>query len=652
MRRLALTCIKSVVAAACVACAAGAWAQPQPGDADVLGAREAAQRGQWRLLEGYRAKLAGHLLEAYPAYWLLSGNLERSDPREIQAFLVRYADSPLAESLRRDWLKSLGAGANWDLFRGEYPLVVGEDLEITCYSFQERLARGDPEVAAESRALFVSAREVPTACDPVFARAVADNAITDAQIWDRLRRLLAAGSVKDAKRTNLLLAKKVAMVDKLIDHAYADPQKFLAHEKLGQRPPRDAQEVLAFAIERLARNKPEDAADRLEANAARLTADLYRFAWGQVALQGALAHHARALEWYGHADIAALTDSQIAWKARAAMRAADWKEVLAAIGALSPPEARESNWRYWKARALRATGAPEAADAILKDLATHAGFYGLLAADEMGLATPPQWDNGWRPAPADLDRVRELPGIKRALELYRLGLDNEALREWLWAIRGLDDKSLLAAAELARLANEPDRAIGTAERTVQVHDIAQRFPMPHRDAIAAAAKQYDVDEALLYGIVRQESRFMVEARSRAGARGLMQLMPSTARWVARQISIAPFRNDMLVRPEVNVQMGAYYFKRVLDDLGHPVLATAAYNAGPNRARRWRDDRPLDAAVYTETIPFNETRDYVKKVFANAWYYRHRLTGKTVSMHELIGIVPGSAGEPAVASNIP
>ncbi|HEX4779294.1 MAG TPA: transglycosylase SLT domain-containing protein, partial [Usitatibacter sp.] len=287
----------------------------------------------------------------------------------------------------------------------------------------------------------------------------------------------------------------------------------------------------------------------------------------------------------------------------------------------------------------------------LKGLATQQNFYGLLAADELGIATLPVWQ-GWRPGEADLDRVRSIPGVLRALELHRLGLDNEAVREWTWAIRGLDDRSLLAAAELARLANEPDRAINIADRTVQLHDLAQRFPTLHREPLEAAAKQNDLDEALVYAIIRQESRFNADARSSAGAMGLMQLMPSTARWVARQIDVKPFHADMLSQPETNLQMGTYYLRRVLSDLGHPILATAAYNAGPGRARRWRDERPLEGAIYTETIPFNETREYVKKVFTNAWYYRHRLTGKAVGMRELLGTVPGSSGEPAVASNIP
>jgi soluble lytic murein transglycosylase len=189
---------------------------------------------------------------------------------------------------------------------------------------------------------------------------------------------------------------------------------------------------------------------------------------------------------------------------------------------------------------------------------------------------------------------------------------------------------------------------------VQLHDFAQRYPTPHRDALAAAARQWDLDEALVYAIIRQESRFMPHARSRVGATGLMQLMPATARWVAKQIPVHPFSTAMLTRPELNVQMGSYYLRRVLNDLGNPILAAAAYNAGPGRARRWRDERPLDGAIYIETIPFNETRDYVKQVMANFYYYTHRLRGVAPKMRELVGTVPGRNGEPVVpvASSIP
>jgi len=650
---MALTCIKMAVT---TLCAAIGTASPlasfaQGSDSDVLAAKEAAQRGQWKVVEAYRARLSGHILEAYPSYWMLAGSVDRADPRDVRAFLDRYPSSPLSESLRREWLRALGASGTWDVFRSEYPKVVGDDVEIACYSFQERLARSDPEVMDEARALFVSGRESAAACEPVFAALAAAKRINEADEWERIRALLAEGNVKEARRVNLLLPASAAVNDKQLERAAKDPASFLAKEKLGHSVARAQQELLVFAVERLARNKPEEAADRLNVLTPRLEPKAVRHAWGQVAWWGAMNHSPRALEWYSQVGTTALTDTQIAWRARAALRAADWKEVLASIQALSPEQQREPNWRYWRARALRALGQREAADLLMRSIAGQQSFYGILAAEELGTAAAPEW-NGYRPAQADLDRVRSLEGIQRALALYRLNLDNEAFREWIWAIRGFDDRDLLAAAELARQANETERAINTADRTVQVHDFAQRFPTPYRDELVAAARQWSLDEAIVFGLVRQESRFMTDARSRVGAAGLMQIMPATARWIARQMSIRPFKPDMLLRADMNAQMGSYYFSRVLGDLGHPLLATTAYNAGPGRARRWRDENALEGAVYTETIPFNETRDYVKKVFTNAWYYHHRLTGKTANLHEMLGQVRGRSGDTSVAAVIP
>lgn len=645
---MTLTCIKRIASLAFAAAAMSALAQ-QATDADVLAAREAVEHGQWKVLEQLRPRFAGHLLEAYPSYWLLAGNLERADPAAIEAFFAKYPSGPLAESLRREWLKVLGAAGSWDLFREQYPRLLSDDGEITCYSFQERLARDDPQVGAEAHALYVAARETPTACDPVFAALAGEGGITEKETWERLRKLLALGLVRDAKRTNALLPVHERLTEKKLDRAAADPARFLAHEKSSLRP-RAERELVLFAIERLARAHSGEAADRLGDFAARLGPDT-KFAWSQVAWQGALNLDPRALDWYAAASDAPLTDSQLAWKARVALRAGDWKTVLAAIAAFSPEQAREATWRYWRARALRALGEREAGDALLRSLAGQPSFYGLLAADALGLPVAPEW-HGFQPASADLERVRNLVGIRRALLLYRLGLDNDGLREWSWAVRSLDDRSLLAAAQIAREANVPDRAIWTAERTVQLHDFALRYPTPHRDALDAAAREWDLDEAFVYGIIRQESRFMPEVRSPVGAVGLMQLMPSTARWVARQIALRPFTAGMLTRPELNVEMGAYYLRRVLTSLGDPLLAATAYNAGPARARRWRDDKPLEGAIYAETIPFTETRDYVKKVFTNAWYYRHRLTGKVPGFRQFLGTVPARAADEPVLANIP
>jgi soluble lytic murein transglycosylase len=651
---MALTCIKLarlLVAAAFAATLS--WPAFCATDADVLAAKEAMQKANWKALEQLRARFAGHPLEAYPSYWLLMGQLARADPAEVRGFLKRYADGPLAESLRREWLKTLAASGAWELFRAEHPNLVADDMEITCYALQEGLGRADSEAAAEARALFHSGRETPAPCDAVFAALASSKLLGTDEIWERMRRLLAANQVREAKRLNALLPKLQAFNEKSLDRASADPSNYLAHEKSSLMA-RAHKELALFALNRISRSRPEEAADRLLLLTPRLGSLASEYAWGQLAYQAALAHHPRALDYYAMARETPLTDSQVAWKARAAMRAGDWKAVLAAIQALSPEEARDPTWRYWRARALRQLGEATASSALLTGLAKESNFYGLLAAEETGAIVTPDW-NGARPPAADLERMRAVPGIERALALYRVGLDGEALREWTWALRGRDDRSLLAAAEVARLANVPDRAINTADRTVLVHDFAQRYPIPHREALAASARQWDLDEALVYSIIRQESRFMPEARSPVGARGLMQLMPATARWVAKNLPLQPFRADMLSQPDVNIRMGTYYLRRVLDELGHAMLATAAYNAGPGRARRWRDERALEGAVYAETIPFPETRDYVKKVFANAWFYHSRLAGKPVSFKQMLGMVPGRSTDPpgtSVASYLP
>ncbi len=648
---MALTCIKWISAALCAAALAAPWAARAHtlADADLAAAREALAKGRWQAIDQLRPRFAGTILEAYPEYWLLDGNIQHADPDAVRGFLSRYPTGPLAESLRRDWLKALGAAGEWGPFRAERPRLIADDEEIVCYSLQERLARGDATALSEARTIFLAGREEPAACDPVFVQLASQGVVSAQDTWGRIRALLAHGRVRAAKNANALLPARARIPERSLERVAADPARHLAH--LDARAlDRAGRELAIFAVARLARSRPDEAAQRLQALAPRLGADA-GFAWGQLAWQAALDLDPHALEWYAKAGAERLSDSQATWKVRAAMRAGDWKAVLAAIGELSAAERREPTWRYWKARALRRQGDAAGADAILRPLAGRPTFYGILAAEDLGIAATPDW-NGYRPAAADLDRVRAMPGIQRALLLCHAGLENDAMREWAWVVRDLDDRGLLAAAQIAAEADFPDRAIFAADRTLQLHDFAQRYPVPHRKALDAAARQWDLDEAFVYGIIRQESRFLASARSPVGAVGLMQLMPGTARWIARQIPVRPFRPDMLVRPDVNLNMGAYYLHRVMEALGDPILAATAYNAGPTRARRWRDAKPLEGAIYAETIPFGETRDYVKKVFTNAWYYRHRLSGEAPTLRELLGTVPGSDTGDSFASNIP
>ncbi|MDE1950913.1 MAG: lytic transglycosylase domain-containing protein, partial [Burkholderiales bacterium] len=352
----------------------------------------------------------------------------------------------------------------------------------------------------------------------------------------------------------------------------------------------------------------------------------------------------------------------LAWAARAALRTpADeperWFVVQRAIEAMSLEAQREPAWVYWKARALQARARPgtkgdaerATAQALLQSIAGKMDFYGNLAAEDLGLATP-------LPAPpqplqkAELEAAAATPGFERALQLIGLGLRSEGVREWNFTLRGLDDRQLLAAADLACRHEVWDRCINTSERTTAEVDMAQRYPTPYREQVLAQAKTAGIDPAYVYGLIRQESRFIVDARSGAGAAGLMQLIPSTARWTARKIGL-DYKAELATDRDANLRLGTAYLKLILDDFdGSQALAAAAYNAGPNRPRRWREGGGFEAAAWAESIPFAETRDYVKKVLATAVYYGALLNGQAPSLKARLGVSigPPPAGQSDVA----
>jgi soluble lytic murein transglycosylase len=373
-----------------------------------------------------------------------------------------------------------------------------------------------------------------------------------------------------------------------------------------------------------------------------------RYVWLMLAVSGARRHVPESLEWFREAGDAALTDEQLAWRARIALRTENWAEVRNTIARMSAAARNSATWIYWYGRAERGLGSPLEAEGYFARIAGEHHFYGRLAAEELGIALriPPRAP---LPSDAEITEVAATPGLQRALALYRLDMRSEATREWLWAIRGMGDRRLLAAAELARRNQAWDRAISTADRTVQAHDFSVRYPAPYREVLAQHARKRDLEEPWVLGVVRQESRFVTGARSSAGATGLMQVMRPTAKWVAQRMRMRDFVPGRLHHPETNAALGTYYLRHVLNQFdGIPVLAAAAYNAGPTRARLWRGGVPVEGAIFAETIPFGETRDYVKKVMTNTVYYAAVLGSQQTPLKARLGTVTPKNGQSAMA----
>lgn len=603
-------------------------------DEDFLAAREAFRVGDAVKLERLAPRLRGYVLEPYVSYWRLRMRLGETDPADVRAFIDAHPESAVSERLRNEWLKLLAQKKQWELFDAEFPRVVRDDVELTCYALQSKLRSAESEALAAARALWFAGRESPDSCTPLFTALLAGKQLSTDEIWMRIRLALEAGQVGAARRAAEYLPDKDEPDHRLLLAVSSNPRGFL-EKKSPDLKSRTGRETLMFAVHRLARTSPQQAAAHWARLEERFSADERGYVWGLIAQFSAMRHDANALAWFERASD--LSDVQLAWKARAALRARDWKTVLGAIDAMTEKEKGESAWRYWRARALVALGQPEEGEAIFRALAGDFGFYGQLATEELGqkIASPAAFKAG----PADIRTTSEHSGIRRALELYRLGLRVEATREWLWSIRKFDDRQLLAAAEVARRHELYDRAINTADRTETLHDFALRYLAPYREVLSARASELGLEEAWVYGLIRQESRFVNTARSSAGAGGLMQLMPNTARWVAKKLGLKDWRWTQVTEVDTNVSLGTYYLRHVYDVLdGSPVLASAAYNAGPGRARAWRPDVAIEGAVYAETIPFSETRDYVKRVMANTSYYAHAFSNELQSIKRRLGVI--------------
>ena len=610
------------------------------GDADFLAARDAFRADDAVRLGRIAARLKNSPLEPYIAYYQLRMRLETADAATIHAFLARHDETPVIDRMRAEWLKLLGRKQQWDDFAAEYPRLLNEDTELACYALQARRRFQEGEVLHEARNLWLSGgKELPESCTPLFDAALAAGIINESDVWLRVRMALEAGSVSLARQLSAKLPAQRAFPVAALSQAVADPERYLSKAKLENAS--EAQRMVAlFALQRLAKQLPQLAYTQWGKIAAYFNADEQHYFYAWLGYEAARNLDARALEWFRAAGAAPLTEQHLAWRTRAALRAQDWKEVLASVGRMPPQQQREGAWRYWRARALKALGQPGEADGMFFMLGREYNFYGQLAAEELGGASVPGiMPAGYQPGKKELSAMLAQPAIQRTLALYRMDLRTDATKEWAWAVRKFDDKQLLIASEIARRNGMYDRAISAADRTVQLHDFSLRYLAPYRESLRGHIRQHGLEEAWVYGLMRQESRFVTLAKSSAGAAGLMQLMPSTARWVARKLGMKDYRKPLVRQMETNLTLGTYYMKTVLAWFDNsPVLASAAYNAGPSRARQWRGDTPLEGAIYAETIPFDETRDYVKKVMSNTVYYAQLFGQPPRSLKQRLGVI--------------
>ena len=640
----------------------------------VLDAREALRKKDRAQLVNASIAVRQHPLAQWVEYWELSNRLGGAQVDELETFYARWPGTYVEDRLRNDWLLELGRRRDWANFSRDYPRFrMNDDREVSCYALLTRHLAGQ-DVRDEARDAWFAQRELDDGCNLLASTLFAAGQFGDNDPWQKARLAVEQNRPRAARAAAGFVSPAAAAA---VNDLFDNPARFLARKSSGDGG--SAAELATLALWRLAAGDPQAAAMQLKERwQPQLPAPLAALAWAGVAKQAAMKLMPEAAPWYQRAwslrkdlpearrDPAPWSDDTLAWQVRAALRhdgrdEERWTLVNRALDAMSPAEQKDPAWVYWRARALQGLAKPgadgeadrQAARQLLETIAGQMHFYGKLATEDLG-GTVQMPAKPVPLTPAEREAARRNPGFERALLLIDIGLRNEGVREWNFTLRGLSDRELLAAAQLACDREVWDRCINTSDRTRAEIDMAQRFPMPYRQQVVAQARDIGLDPAYIYGLIRQESRFIMDVRSHVGASGLMQIMPATARWTAKKIGL-DYKPSMITDRDVNLRLGTAYLKLVLDDFGgSQALAAAAYNAGPGRPRRWRDGPLLEPAAWAENIPFAETRDYVKKVLSNAVYYNAMLGGKPGSLKARLGppIGPRDALAPAPDKELP
>jgi soluble lytic murein transglycosylase len=615
------------------------------GDEAALEMADAYRKADRKRLTALLPQLRNHPLEPWGIYWDMRVRLDEASVAEVQGTLQRLAGTYQEDRLRNDWLHQLGARRDWATFNAEYPKFrMQDDRSVRCYALMSEFNSGNTDVAGQIHEFWLAQRDAEEGCAAAAEQQLKAGRLKPHSAWLRAR----LGMENDRQR---VVAQALGLLNPdwaaRAGSIYTHPSRYL-DEKLTALLPR-TKELVTLALIRLATEDPALAAAELNKLRwkTQLTQEERSWVWGVIGKRAAQRLSDNAIAWFENGQDKFMHEDHLAWKVRAALRAGMWPQVLEATAAMSEQQRRDPAWTYWRARALLAPGRNEAdrqeATRLLEGIASVRGFYEQLALEDLGrtISVP---EHPLPLSPEEKEAARANPGLSRALHAIQIGLRSEGVREWNYSVGlhdkgGMDDRALLAAADRACQREVWDRCINTSERTRNAIDFEQRFPMPHRDAVVRRAGAINLDPAYVYGLIRQESRFITDARSSVGASGLMQVMPATARWTAKKIGLANFTPNQITDRDTNIAIGTGYLKLVLDDFaGSMPLAAAAYNAGPGRPRSWRNGPILEAAIWAENVPFAETRDYVKKVLSNTTNYAAILTGQPQSLKARLGSI--------------
>ncbi|MDO7909522.1 transglycosylase SLT domain-containing protein [Pseudomonas monteilii] len=570
--------------------------------------------------------LSDYPLTPYLAYDELTARLKSASNEEIEAFLAAHGDLPQANWMKLRWLRWLAERGDWATFARYYDPKLNF-TELDCLNGQYQLTHGQrAEGLATAERLWNVGKPQPAACDTLFGLWAAEGQLTEARRWHRAK--LAAQARNYPLATTLVNGlSTLGTQGRLLIEVAQKPE--LLNQPSRFAPVDEAMsDVVGLGLRRLARQDPQQAMSLLDDYAQRMhfSKDEQVAIAREIGLTLARRYDPRALELMTRYDPELRDDTVTEWRLRLLLRLGRWDDAHALTQRLPASLATTSRWRYWQARTLElAQPKNPQVPRLYKAVADERDFYGFLAAERAH--TPYQLNH--KPlvlSPQLKQKVRTTPGIERALEFHARGQIVDGRREWYHVSRHFNRDEMVAQARLAYDMRWYFPAIRTISLAKYWDDLDIRFPMAYRDTLVREAKVRGLHPSWVFAITRQESAFMEDARSGVGASGLMQLMPATAKETARKFDIPLASPAQVLNPEKNIQLGAAYLSQVHGQFnGNRVLASAAYNAGPGRVRQWlKGAKHLSFDVWVESIPFDETRQYVQNVLSYSVIYGQKL----------------------------
>lgn len=589
-----------------------------------LAAESALKKSDLKSYYRLREQLHDYPLLVYLDYQETLADLKQQSAQSISNRLKRLEATPLENRLKSQWLSFLAKHKLWQTY-----LQFSDEngtIREQCQRLHALIATGQSEKAyPKISALWLSGKSRPKICDPVFDSWIAAGHLTEQLVWQRFDLAMSQRQTKVASYLKRFLSQQQREIADLWLKLYKHPEQVDQLLSINH-PMKD--EMVIQAIRKLAWRDVEAAFKTWEKfhsleifSKKQQQKAIYALAGGLAREPDKKLSQRLNLLLPEHLKLdSGLSEREL----QAALQVSDWAWVLQIAETLPIAEQQQGQWRYWRARALIELDRKNEARPILSSLAEERSYYGFMAANQLGI--PPKLEHVALQTDQKLtDQVALKPGLQRARELYLLNRLMPARREWNLALKKAKPAELQAAARLAQVWNWPSQSIITLAKLRLWNDLELRFPLAHQKTITGQAQGHGIDRAWVYAILRQESAFISDAKSSAGARGLMQLMPKTAKQVAKELKHPPLNLDDLFLPEVNIRLGTGYLNKIYRQLQeNPVLATAAYNAGPHRVKSWLPDQPQATDIWIETIPFHETREYLKRVLSYTVIYNYRL----------------------------